>query len=316
MRVASFVLTAALLLSDVTLASSKASRMIGLEGSIHVERELEQHAKKYVGGALEARQATTATIQANPSADRNSTIAQACITTLAGITAITNDAGLSACYNILEMDRRAKTFMADLRLYLAAEPKGQFTNVQPNNLMIGVTYPRSTVFTTMNTKRSVKVKRQSGTGSEIQQYTLMGQIDQNIDLEKLTDDQVRSLMVPAITINAVSEDGRQPVETALTTTDTAYFVTGEFRGEFDVNVANAQFQEAAIEQSSVFILPGTTFGIFPVGMIVTLAWLLIFCLAYGFGTFKRYQHREFYRKRMHMAQGLSAAYDGRTGRKV
>lgn len=292
--------------------------MLGVDGGLSWERDLQQQAKEGVEENIERRQSNSNTIQATASSDQNSTIAMACMGVLGDITAITNDAGLAACYNIMSMDRASKTFTADLRLYLAAEPKGQFLNVQPDNLMIGVTYPSSTIFTTTNTKRSLKVKRQSVANmSEIQQYTLMGSIDKNIDFQKLTENQIMSLMVPAITVNAVSENNRTPIETALTLTDTAYFVVGDFVGDFSVNSASPEFQKQAIEQSSVFVLPGTTFGIFPTGMIVTLSWLLIFVLAYGFGTWKRYQHREFYRKRMHLATGGGlAAYEGRVGRKV
>ncbi|ETN37815.1 uncharacterized protein HMPREF1541_07438 [Cyphellophora europaea CBS 101466] len=314
MRVASFVMAATLLLSDLSVAT-KAVRMLGVEGGYNVERRMDEQARNVVKD-IERRQSSSDTIQSSASDDRNSTIATACLDTLSGITSITNDAGISACYNIMEMDQDGHTFTADLRLYLAEEPRGAFTTVQPDNLMIGVTYPESTVFTTTNTKRSLRVKRQAATNmTEIQQYTLMGSIDSSIDLDKLTNDQVMSLMVPAITVNAVSEDDRAPVETALTTTDTAYFVVGEFRGEFSNNAASAEFQAQAIEQSSVFVLPGTTLGIFPTGMIITLSWLLIFVLAYGWGTWRRYQHREFYRKRMHMAAGMPS-YEARTGKKI
>jgi hypothetical protein len=315
MRVAYFAMAAALLFSEGTMAGSRAIRMLGIEGSDAVRKDMDKQARDSVQ-ELDRRQSSSETIQSGASGDGNSSIAAACMNTLSGITAITNEAGLAACYNIMEMNTNDKSFTADLRLYLLGQPTGAFTQVQPDNLMVGVTYPSSTVFTTMNTKRSLRVKRQSSTNmTEIQQYTLMGRIDSTIDLEKLNNDQVMSLMVPAITINAVSEDTRQPIETKLTTTDTAYFVVGDFRGEFASSAADPQFQESAIEASSVFVLPGTTFGIFPIGMIITLAWLVIFVCAYGFGTWRRYQHREFYRKRMHIAAGGLKGYEGRPGKK-
>lgn len=316
MRVACFAMAAALLVSDAAVAASKAVRMLGVDGGYDLRRDVDRQAKEAMA-ALERRQTNSETIQSGASDDGNSSIATACMNTLSDITAITNEAGLAACYNIMEMNSNDKVFTADLRLYLVAEPTGAFTTVQPDNLMVGVTFPSSTVFTTTDARRAAKVKRQSRSNmTEIQQYTLMGRIDRSIDLDKLNNQQVMSLMVPAITVNAVSEESRQPIEAALTLTDTAYFVVGEFRGEFATSAADPRFQEQAIAASSVFVLPGTTFGIFPVGMIVTLSWLVIFVAAYGFGTWRRYQHREFYRKRMHMAAGAPKAYDGRTGRKI
>ncbi|KPI40771.1 uncharacterized protein AB675_10850 [Cyphellophora attinorum] len=316
-------MAACLLLSDITTATSNVVRMLGVDGGlIGLQRDLE-HQVRHLEDHMERRQSNTATVQSTTisMAEMNSTIARACLDVLDDITVITNDAGLSACYNIMSMDRSSKTFVADLRLYIAASPKGAFTQVQPNNLMIGVTYPPSTKFTTLNTTAPAKTKRQAvqaNNMTEIQQYTFMGEIDTNIDLEKLTEAQIMSLMVPAITINAVSQDGRTPLSTPLAITDTAFFVVGDFLGGFTADTASPQFQKAAIEQSSVFVLPGTTFGIFPVGLIVTGSWLAIFVAAYGFGTWKRYQHREFYRKRMHVTSGgaLKGYDSGRTGRKI
>lgn len=315
MRVAYLATAAAVLFSEGTMAGSRVIRMLGVEGGYAVRRDMDKQVRDSIK-ELDRRQSNADTIQSGASDDSNSSIATACMDTLSGITAITNDAGLAACYNILNMDANDKSFTADLRLYTAADRKGAFTDVQTDNLMIGVTYPSSTVFTTTSTQRPAKVKRQTISNmTEIQQYTLMGQIDRNIDLQKLNNDQVMSLMVPAITVNAVSEDSRQPIMTELTTTDTAYFVVGDFRGEFALSAADPQFQESAIEASAVFVLPGTTFGIFPTGMIITLAWLLIFVCAYGFGTWRRYQHREFYRKRMHIAAGGLKGYQERKGQK-
>lgn len=322
MRVANITMAAMLLLSDFTSATYSVARTLGIEGSMGWQRDLQQEAKRIVEGEMgvERRQSSTNTIQSTPSSDRNSSIAQACMTVLKDITVISNDAGLSACYNVLTMDRTRKTFEADLRLYVAAPPKGAFTTVQPDNLMIVVKYPSSTKFVPMNSSspQTGNVKRQSRADmSELQRYTLVGEIDPTIDLEKLSEPQLMSIMVPSVKITAVDEQTRTPIETNVEITDTAWFVIGDFQGRFQSDAANPEFQQKAIQESAVFVLPGTTFGIFPTGMVITLSWLLIFVIAYGFGTWKRYQHREFYRKRMHITRGGGlAAYEGRTGRKV
>jgi len=44
-----------------------------------------------------------------------------------------------------------------------------------------------------------------------------------------------------------------------------------------------------------FVLPGTTLGMFPVGLIVTSAWLVVFIGVVGYGTWGRQQYRKQWR---------------------
>jgi len=115
-----------------------------------------------------------------------------------------------------------------------------------------------------------------------------------------------ALMVPTITLQGV-QPGQTPVATNLTSSDAVYFVIGAFEGDFTDAAIQPGMVSAALAQSAAFVLPGTTLGIFPTGLIVTCAWTLLFFVAFGFGTLGRIKHRSNYRKRMAATRGRRGA---------
>lgn len=121
-----------------------------------------------------------------------------------------------------------------------------------------------------------------------------------LDSKKLNDTQLMSLLIPEIRLQS-SMDGNM-IDTTLSTNDITYFVTGQFSNQVSAEsiqeAANPVMALAAIESSRGFVLPGTTFGIFPVGLIVTGSWSVLFLVAFGLGTVGRMRHRDIYRKRM------------------
>lgn len=120
-----------------------------------------------------------------------------------------------------------------------------------------------------------------------------------------------SLLIPQITLTATSDNGTQ-ITSDITSDDIVYFVAGQFQNQATPDIvqqaANPAMAIKAISDSQGFILPGRTFGIFPIGLIVTGTWTFLFILAYGLGTLGRMRHRDIYRKRL-------AATTGRGGKR-
>lgn len=309
MRVTTFTTAAVLLLAEVIASKEILYMPRGIRRRT-LHDSMRKAAFEVLDGGLQRRQSSSSDINPTTSttSDMNATIAAACIDGLSGISSVSNQAGITACYNVLQHDLEQGVFQADLRLYLAGEAAGPFADIEPGNMMIGVTYPSSTTFSTLM-KRSIRlVSRQTSSMSEMQQYSLMGNFQKTMDLSKLNDTELMSLMTPQININAVNTADQTPISTNISSTDTAYFVIGDFSGQFTDEVISPQLQQVAIEASSNFILPGTTLGIFPTGLIVTLAWMVLFFIAYGAGTVARLRHRKFYRAR-------KAAVGGRIGKR-
>lgn len=57
-----------------------------------------------------------------------------------------------------------------------------------------------------------------------------------------------------------------------------------------------------VAAATAFVLPGTTLGIFPTGLIITSAWAGVFLGAVGYGTIIRMKFRDHYRRRLRMAE--------------
>ena len=117
---------------------------------------------------------------------------------------------------------------------------------------------------------------------------------------------------PQVTIEAMTQSGAM-ISDVLPDSEAA-FVNGMFASK--ATAARKAAQNAAANPP--FVLPGTTFGIFPVGFIITGVWTFLFFLAVGLGTLGRLQFRRAFRRRItHVAgdikgtAGDAAAYDKR-----
>jgi hypothetical protein len=119
--------------------------------------------------------------------------------------------------------------------------------------------------------------------------------------------------MPTVSVSAKSSTG-QALNDVLSKTEAA-FVTGSFADK-----AAAQASAAAASAANPpFVLPGVTIQIFPIGMILTGIWSVLFLTFVGLGTYGRLQFRQAYRRRSPVNtnwipsgnKGGPAAYDRR-----
>lgn len=250
----------------------------------------------------------------SPDVEGNNATLQACTTGLQGITSVANEAGFAACYNILDWhEDTGGMFQADLRLFQFSQPTGRFADVLVDTIGVQLNFPGSTQYSVLmnarRTRRSLQERQNSLV--QIQQFSLVGSFKIQMDLNKLNFTETMSLLIPQIQLRANSSNGTT-ITSDLTSSDAVYFVVGQFKDKATpasaAQASNPLMAEAAINDSKGFVLPGTTLGIFPVGLIVTGAWTLLFFLAFGLGTLGRIRHRDIYRKRI-------AATSGKSGRR-
>lgn len=101
----------------------------------------------------------------------------------------------------------------------------------------------------------------------------------------------QSLLTPAITLSGRQQDGTS-INTHLSTQD-ASFVNGVFAGE-----RSEGSQSATATDVTEFILPGAKLVGFPIGLIISSIWAVLYLMTMGYGTISRYQARESYRRRV------------------
>jgi len=239
----------------------------------------------------------------------------------------TNPAGLAVCYNVPYLDQSKGVFEAELRMYNISAPTGEFVGVTPAMMMVTLQYAGA-IIQQSNGQTPVKkrhlVERQmisTPTGvamaggltgampagimmpTEIAIRQYVGQINKDLMVQGMNLTTFQALLVPQIIISAQNPTSQKQVNTTLSSTE-ASFNAGVFS-----NVAgNAtdpksllgkpqlQIAAAAAGLPTPFDVPGLSLGIFPVGLIVTGSWMLIFFSVVGYGTFGRMQYRDQYRR--------------------
>lgn len=317
MHLLRWVLSTSLLTQASLVASSALLHIPALRTYGDLEEQFRRASEHYEGELERRKPQETKSSRSDlsltaPDTERNVSTLQACMTGMQSIARVSNEAGFSACYNVLDWhDNMNGMFQADLRFFQFSSATGQFANVPMNNITIQLLYPNSTQYSVLtNVKRSVSTLQQRQSVSEpteIQQFSLVGNFQMQLDLKKLNNTQIMSLLIPQIILSAKVEG--TIVTSQVASSDVVYFVAGQFLDgmtpQLAAKAANPVMAADAIVASQGFVLPGTTFGVFPVGLIITSAWCLLFFLAYGLGTIGRIRHRDIYRKRIAVTMGRS-----------
>jgi hypothetical protein len=117
--------------------------------------------------------------------------------------------------------------------------------------------------------------------------------------------QFKAILTPNITIYAANPVTSQNVSSELSSTE-ASFNAGLFTTSSgsltdpSFLLDNPAEKIIAAEQGlpTPYIVPGLSLGVFPTGLIVTGAWMLIFFITVGYGTLGRIKFRDQYRRDM------------------
>ncbi|KAF2731506.1 hypothetical protein EJ04DRAFT_526083 [Polyplosphaeria fusca] len=235
-----------------------------------------------------------------------------------------NPSGIAVCYNLPFLDNVTGVFQAELRMYNVSSPIDPWTGITPADITVAMSYLGARVQTMNGTvaKRDISwppirreangllVERQTGTGAappqELKVLQYVGQINSNLMGSAMTQATLQPLLIPTIELSG-NRPGGQPV-TATLSSQEASFVNGVFaRQASPANPsAAAASASAAVADVAPFILPGTVLAFFPIGLVITCIWTLLFFVAVGGGTIGRIQFREQYRRRMkrEMAMGM------------
>ena len=286
---------------------------------------------------LEERDTPTSTVNIT---QWNESVLSACTTQLQSLNGDAgNPSGIAACYNIPFWDNSTGIFHADLRLFMISQPTGEFAGISAQNVQVDLAYTSATAQSVDNAAlrrrddsislmaRGEVGKRQTPTLA--QSYALYGKLDQDMLstdmyvislslnlISNLTCTAFRSTLknalVPTVTLTGTSPQGIQP-NTTLSFTSSSFLVGSlsapSSKSVTQANVATQQtpLQTLVVGPGQQFVLPGTHILITPVGAIVTGVWALLLATTIGYGTVKRMQFKEQYRRRV--AKVMQGRYD-------
>jgi hypothetical protein len=249
----------------------------------------------------------------------NTSVSDACTNALSSmdITAI-NPSGMAACYNIPFLDNTTGVFEADLRLYQMSQPSGLFTGISPSDLSISLSYLAAQISSNQIVKRDSITqgpifttlslsKRQdaNSTVSMMAAFDFVGMINPAImKTAPLNMTALSSILTPQIVLSAASPKNGA-VLNATIDHDTISYVAGKFAGQANTNTTvNAARASAIAAAATAFVLPGVTLGIFPIGLIITGSWTVLFVGVVGWGTVGRIRFRGHYRRRLARVTGI------------
>ncbi|KAF2668481.1 hypothetical protein BT63DRAFT_414486 [Microthyrium microscopicum] len=226
-----------------------------------------------------------------------------------------NPSGMVACYNVPFLDTQKGTFEAELRIFNVSMPSGDFAGTSATNMMVTFKFQSASVQAsdgTLPVKRAL-IERQSTptatTGAagnfipmEISVRKYVGQISPASFTPGMSQDSFKTILTPQISISAVSPSTKQTISTDVSSNQ-ASFVAGVFATatgnltdpKYLLDKPAEKLAAAAQGLPTPFIVPGLSLGVFPVGLIVALVWLVGFSTAVGLGTLGRIQFREQYR---------------------
>ncbi len=109
-------------------------------------------------------------------------------------------------------------------------------------------------------------------------------------------DQLRNYLAPNVTIEGTSASGKA-LSAQLSAKD-ASFVNGLLQNMNSCStLACMNGNDPAAASPTPFVMPGTTLGAFPTGLVITSAWAIIGLFFFVWGTFGRYKFREQFRRR-------------------
>ncbi|KAL5612877.1 hypothetical protein BROUX41_004044 [Berkeleyomyces rouxiae] len=261
----------------------------------------------------------------------DSSTEKACQDALSGTTIASNPSGTGICYNLAALNITSGIFQADLRLYKISDPSGDFAAVLPSNIQVKLSYdgafvstvdvlnssatttasPTATASTVPRSinlsplgKRDMSVERRENAVPLLKQYMLVGQIDPARMAPDMSLASLETLVMPILTLNAAGSTGI--IQTNVSSNE-ALFVNGVFSREVvmsDLSLAMWAVEAVHAELANgtvAFVLPGMQLMIYPIGLGITSAWMVIGLAVYGFGTYERFMYAARYRRQKAMA---------------
>jgi hypothetical protein len=186
------------------LVSQVAAGVAGNAGGLLGRRDLsmEEVMKRYVDSIVEPvakRQVPATNGPTMNNTQWESTTTAACTTALEALNGqASNPSGMAVCYNLPSLNNSTGVFQADLKVYMVGIPNGDFANIEPANVNVGLSYVGATVSAINPSELSKREeesliswggeemeKRQASIPTLVQSYAFVGKINADLLAAKM-----------------------------------------------------------------------------------------------------------------------------------
>ncbi|KAG6041303.1 hypothetical protein E4U41_005131 [Claviceps citrina] len=245
----------------------------------------------------------------------------ACTKTLSLLPRSSNPSGNCICYNLPSLDLETGLFEADLRLYRISDPRADFAGIVPGSVKVALQYHGASVTPVSGTElvdamklivngknqtRRGVMARRDGTATSsprlVQTYMFVGHVEAEKLAQNMTIAALEQVLLPTFTLSATTPRGAT-IQTNLSLNE-ASFLTGVFsrlviQSDFSAAQAAVSAQREAVRNgTAAFVLPGVQLMVFPIGTVITSAWLALGLAAYAVGTWERVCYADMYWRRV------------------
>ncbi|KAK2740948.1 hypothetical protein FQN57_005952 [Myotisia sp. PD_48] len=234
----------------------------------------------------------------------NSSATSHCQDALGTRNSVANPSGMAACYNIPFLNHTTGVFATDVRLFQVSSPTGAFKGSRWQDYSMQLNILVAEVFASERVGLNFT---QSGNGSTmVLEFRHIGKLNPIFKFDILTLQQFQILLIPNITLSTPNPNNKAETVTATLAFDTLSYVAGRLADKngspHNITIPEAHSQLVdIILNTTQFVLPGISLGIYPIGLIVTSIWAGLFVLVVGFGTFERKRYRDVYRQSVKVA---------------
>ncbi|KAK2625390.1 hypothetical protein QTJ16_004702 [Diplocarpon rosae] len=228
-----------------------------------------------------------------------------------------NPSGMAVCYNLPALDNTTGVFMADLRLYMIAAPTGAFADISSTNVQVGLSYNGATVsavnsstmakrsddISMISWPRDVEIdKRAAMIPMLVQEYSFVGQVNKELLVANMGTGSLQKVLVPTVVLTGQTSTGAF-VNTSLSSSE-ATFVNGVFSKTLSPTQSKVipPIQTLVVASDQPFVVPGLNILIFPIGLVITSVWTVLFVGTIAYGTIGRMQFRDQFRRKSARAQ--------------
>lgn len=199
-----------------------------------------------------------------------------------------NPSGKSACYNVAALNTQTGAFQTEVWIYNIGLPTGLWANLLASEEIISLTYPGGQVD---GKGQDLALPPAGGSPSLNASLLFTGQLSAASMSMLNNETAMRMALMPQILIKAETSDG-EFLSINMSNQEAAFI-----NGVYSDPAFTASQAQAFAATGTPFVLPGTTFGVFPTGLIVSMAWTGLLFAAVGGGTVGRYRFRMAYRRR-------------------
>lgn len=213
-----------------------------------------------------------------------------------------NPAGLAVCFNVPFLEPSTGVFATELWIFNTSSPAGAWVGVQSADIRLQLSFPAADV-------QLIGIAPDQATPTQqVKVLRYAGQFKQSIRDAHLPVADLHTLLNPSIQLSATNPAGLR-LDLPVSAEQPATFVNGVFSTSgaaadqaVDPPTAPRPGSAAAVAAILANIgpakIPGLTFGIFPLGLIITLFWTGAFIAIVGSGSVYRAKFRSHYRQRV------------------